>query len=199
MAKKYTEIKTCRYRECSHKSKNININTDKYVKNGSLYYHEDCFKAKQRKDNELRNSRIKVRKQTQKEKDDLLYIIDLWSTHIDKQADFGLLRRILNEYVSKGISSERLIFTLEYVISHDMKLHYPFGFKYYVDNKKIINAYYNTQYKQKTKDKSSNKSKKNNQAQEVQQNEAVKLNEDNAPTFTFNPPSIGFSSILKRK
>ena len=199
MAKKYTEIKTCRYRECSHKSKSININTDKYVKSGSLYYHEDCFKAKQQKDAELRDSRMATRKQTQKEKDDLLHIIDLWGTHIDKQANFGLLRKILNEYVDRGVSSERLVFTLEYVISHDMKLRYPFGFKYYVDDKKIIDAYYKTLYKQKIKYKTPTKKNRKNKTQEAQQNEAVKLNEDNAPTFTFNPPSIGFSSILKRK
>ena len=79
------------------------------------------------------------------------------------------------------------------------RLHAGAGFKYYVDDKKIIDAYYKTLYKQKIKYKTPTKKNRKNKTQEAQQNEAVKLNEDNAPTFTFNPPSIGFSSILKRK
>lgn len=182
---KKTDIKTCRYRECNHKSKDINIFADKYVKIGSAYYHEDCYVAKKKKDEDLRKKKNATRIQTQKEKDDLLHIIDLWVTHINKQVNFGQLRKILNNHISNGISSEQLVFTLEYVISHNMKLNYPAGLKYYVNDERIQNAYYASLRKPKNNHKN--------------HNEVVKLNEDNAPKFTFNPPSIGFSSILKRK
>ena len=182
---KKTDIRICRFRECCHDNKCIDISTDKYIKINNLYYHEDCYNTKQKEDEELKIKRNNAKAQSVKEKDDLFCVIDLWSTHINKQANFSQLRRILNDFVKNGVPSEQLVFTLKYVISHNMKLNYPAGFKYYVENKKIQNAYSQSLCK--------------TQSQKGNQNEVVKLNEDNAPKFTFNPPALGFSSILKRR
>ena len=49
--------------------------------------------------------------------------------------------RVLNEFVARGVSSDYLVFVFDYVIKHKMKLNYPNGFKYYVENPEIKAAY----------------------------------------------------------
>ena len=128
-----TSIRKCRYSKCKHPSRDIDISVEKFIKDGSCFYHENCHETmkKERKRDTQRSADIKL-------------ILDLWSKHISRTVNYGFLTKILNEYIDRGVSSGYLVFAMQYVISHHMKLNYPLGFKYYVDMPEIRNAYNKT-------------------------------------------------------
>ena len=72
MAKK-SDIKTCRYEQCKHTTKDIDITCDEYVAKGNMYYHKDCYKAK-----------INGEWKDKATKADLQLIKNLWLEHISK-------------------------------------------------------------------------------------------------------------------
>ena len=121
MSKK-TDIKTCRYAKCSHPDRKIDITKDSYKVNGTMYYHSDCYKSK--KNSELKDEQTKK---------DLQYIKNQWILHINQTVVYSQLFQCLNDFISRGVSSEYLVFVLDYVIKNKMNLKYPLGFKYYVD------------------------------------------------------------------
>lgn len=171
-------LKKCRYKNCCHSIRDIDISVDKYVANGSAYYHEDCYALKKEEDETAKNTKtchyshckhdskeIDIRNEPYKlvgnfyyhkdcykekangdwkdeqTKKNLQLIRDLWYENISKEVSFSQLMQILNRYVEAGVDSEYLLFTLKYVISHNMRLNYPNGFKYYVDRREIKDAY----------------------------------------------------------
>ena len=129
MSKK-ADIKTCRFVGCPH-GKKIDISIDNYVipKKG-MYYHEDCYKKQ--KEGNWKDKQTRA---------DLQYIKEQWVLRIDRDVIFSQLMRVLNDFIGRGVPSDYLVFAFDYVIQHKMKLHYPYGFKYYVDNKEIKEAY----------------------------------------------------------
>ena len=160
---------------------------DDYVKQGTMYYHTDCYQQKIDKERDEEKRKIEKRlnqRQTQKQKDDLSYIIDLWNKHISNTVVYSRLRKELNQLVARGIPSEQLVFTMEYIIKHRLNLNYPAGFKYFVDKKEIKDAYnYNKM-----------RSKANKNIALTQQNQQ----NDTSPTFTFKKKQDGFQNILKK-
>lgn len=129
MSKK-ADLRTCRFVGCPHNRK-IDISTEKYVMpQKGWYYHKDCFQ--QYKSGNWKSAQTKA---------DLQYIKNQWALYINKDVVFSQLMRVLNEFLARGISSEYLVFVLDYVIKHKMKLNYPNGFKYYVDNAEIKSAF----------------------------------------------------------
>ena len=124
------DIRKCRFPKCTHATREINIAVEPFVQEGNMYYHEDCYKIKQK--NEWKNEQTKK---------DLTKFRDIWWKYISKTVNFGQLMMILNDYVARGVSSDYLLFTLKYCIQHQMHLRYPNGFKYYVDMVEIQKAY----------------------------------------------------------
>lgn len=130
-----SDIKTCRYVNCKHPGKIIDISTDEYTVVGKgMYYHTDCFKQKDEWKDE-------------KTKQDLQYIKTQWGLHISKTVVYSQLFKCLNDLLARGISSDYLVFVLDYVIKHKLKLHYPQGFKYFVDREDIREAYEEQRFK----------------------------------------------------
>ena len=129
MSKK-ADIKTCRFVGCPH-GKKIDISIDNYVipKKG-MYYHEDCYKKQ--KEGNWKDKQTRA---------DLQYIKEQWVLRIDRDVIFSQLMRVLNDFIGRGVPSDYLVFAFDYVIQHKMKLNYPYGFKYYIDNKEIKEAY----------------------------------------------------------
>lgn len=168
-----TDIKMCRYKYCDHASRDIDITTDEYVAKGKVYYHKDCYKAKLRGD-----------WKDEKTKADLQIIKNLWVDHISDSVNFSQLFVRLNELIEKGVDSDYLVFTMNYIISHKLNLNYPAGFHYFVEKKEIREAY----------------AKK--QLRDIgigQQTFVVADDDDVTPKFAVNRKSNGFQSILNSR
>lgn len=79
----------------------------------------------------------------------------LWYENIDNNVIWWQLNNECNRLLKDGITTERMLFTLKYVISHKdrMKLRYPGGLKYYIYNDEIIEAYKLSKLKKTTGNK----------------------------------------------
>lgn len=163
-------IRICRYVDCPH-GKQIDITIDDYkVVNNKMYYHVDCLQMKRK--NQYKDDKTKA---------DLQYIKNGWVTHIDKTVVYSQLFQCLNDLLSRGISSEYLVFVFDYVVQHKMNLHFPNGFKFFVNNQTIKNAY----------------NKRISSAQIAQKvNEFITSDNSNTPTFTIKQKPRGFNGIL---
>lgn len=169
MAKK-SDIKTCRYGQCKHTTKDIDITCDEYVAKRNMYYHKDCYKAK-----------INGEWKDEVTKADLQLIKNLWLEHISKTVVYSQLFKMLNDFIARGVESEYLVFVMNYVIEHNLNLNYPAGFKYYVDKKEIRDAY----------------SKKKLSAVIHNKNNFVAVDNDDSPKFSVSKKPKGFQSIIK--
>ena len=129
MSKK-TDIKTCRYTKCNHPEKKIDITKDDYKVNGTMYYHSDCYDLKKKQ--EWKDEQTKK---------DLQYIKNQWVLYINQTVIYSQLFHCLNDFINRGVSSDYLVFALDYVIKNKMNLKHPYGFKYYVNKQEIKNAY----------------------------------------------------------
>ncbi|MDY4494858.1 MAG: hypothetical protein SPE24_08235 [Erysipelotrichaceae bacterium] len=164
-------FRVCRYCNCPHPLKQIDISTDDFVVDGKLYYHRKCYDTKL--DEEEKNK--------QKSKD-YEYFRNQWVKNISNTVVYSQLYKVLNELIARGIELDYLIFTLNYIIEHKMNLHYPAGFPYFVDKKEIKEAY----------------AKKKLASSGYNKNSFVAVeNDDTAPKFSVNKKPNGFQSILK--
>ena len=158
---KKADTRVCRYPHCKHDDKTINLTSDKYVKDGSSYYHEECYKNK---------SNIQL-------------IKNLWHDHISSTVVYSQLMNILNQLIFKdNISSDYIVFVVQYCIDNQRKLRYPPGLRYCVDDQVIKDAY-------------------NKKMQPIIRHSDFSANivEDDSPKFTINKKPAGFKSILGGK
>jgi len=161
----------CRYACCPVEGKLINLETDEYETEEKKFYHKECYERmkKDREKQAIINS-------------DIACILDLWQKHISNTVNYGYLRKILNEYLERGISSDYMVFTMQYVVSHKLPLRYPPGFRYMLDKQEIQDAY---QKQQATK--------------LLKQQKEIKPRKTNAPQFALNrEKSGGFGTILNK-
>jgi len=173
MSKK-TDIKTCRYARCNHPDKLIDITKDNYHVEGRMYYHADCYNLKKKGD-----------WKDEQTKKDLQYIKNQWVLNINQTVVYSQLFHCLNDLIARGVSSEYLVFVLDYVIKNKMNLRHPQGFKYYVDRQEIKDAY---QKHLIAKSGANNKS-----------NFVVTDDSSTAPKFSVAQKPQGFKSILGGK
>lgn len=166
------DIKICGYDDCPAPGREIDISQEEYVKDGRRYYHPACLEKKK-----------KLEQKTEQQKADLQYIKNLWTTHISNTVDYGQLFFVLNGFVVRGITTEYLIFVIEYAIQNKYKLRYPGGLKYYVDNQEIKDAYARTKI------------------QRIKQSDFKATTDGNntAPEFTVTKKETGFQTILGGK
>lgn len=164
-------FRVCRYCNCPHPSKQIDISTDDFVVDGKLYYHRKCYDTKLDEEE----------KKKQKSKD-YEYFRNQWVQNISNTVVYSQLYKVLNELTARGIELDYLIFTLNYVIKHKMNLRYPGGFKYFVDKKEIKDSYVQ---------------KKLGVSGYNENSFVVVEQEDTAPKFSVNKKPSGFQSILK--
>jgi hypothetical protein len=173
------DIRICPYCNCPFPDHELNIKTDPFVKSKSnRYYHKQCFEEEQ-----------KVKARTDDEKADIALLIDMWKKNISNTVNYGYLRKVINEYVQRGVSTDYLVFCLQYVIANRMSLNYPNGFKYYVDKKEIKDAYDKKQM-QKQFDALQKELK--------ERHSESPIGSSNAPSFAMKKQKDeGFGSILK--
>lgn len=161
----------CRYACCQVEGKLINLETDEYEAEDKKFYHKECYERmkKDREEQAIINS-------------DIACILDLWQKHISNTVNYGYLRKILNEYLERGISSDYMVFTMQYVVSHKLPLRYPPGFRYMLDKQEIQDAY-----------------QKQQAAKLLKQQKEIKPRKTNAPQFALNrEKSCGFGTILNK-
>lgn len=169
-----TDIRTCRYIDCKHPGKEIDIDKDSYKLVGkTMYYHSDCYKAK-----------CKGEWKDEETKKDLQYIKNKWVECISDTVVYSQLFRVLNEYVARGIPSKYLVFVLDYVVEHKMNLRFPNGFKYYIDKDEIKEA-----YQKHLLAKSGVK----------KQSDFTVVDSSDTPKFSVKQKPMGFKSILGGK
>ena len=162
MAKADTRV--CRYPHCKHNDKTIDLTTDKYVKDGGSYYHEECYRNKA----------------------NIQLIKNLWHDHISQTVVYSQLISILNQLIFKdNISSDYIVFVVQYCIDNQRKLRYPPGLKYCIDDQVIKNAY-------------NKKIRSVVHRSDFSVNSETDSKEDNSPKFTVNNKPLGFKSILGR-
>ena len=170
MAKK--DIRTCRFINCKHDSKSIDISKEKYVKDkNNMYYHSDCFELK--KSGEWKDK---------KTREELVQIRDIWGKNLNPTVNYPQLMKILNEFVARGISSEYLLFTVQFCIKNSWNLKYPGGLKYYIDREEIKTAY--------SKKKAAEEMRK-------YKDEFKTTDDDNTPKFNVKKKPKGFQTILR--
>ena len=151
--------RVCKYGQCKHGGK-VKIDTEPFVKENG-YYHEDCYQ----------------------EKCDLQRFRNLWRDNISTTVVYSQLNKTLNQLISNGISTDYMLFALQYVIKNGCKLNYPSGFRYYLDYPQIKEAY------------AKSKAKKVVATADF----TVKADSDDAPKFSVNRKPTGFNSILGGK
>ena len=173
-----SDLKICPYCKCPFPDHEVDISRDSFTKaKNGRYYHAECFEKEQ-----------KEKQRTTEEKADLALFMDLWNKHISNTVNYGMLRKILNEYMMRGVSTDYLLFCLQYIIANRCVLNYPNGFKYYVDRKEIKEAYEKKQI-QKQYDEMKREAAQNTQP----------IGSSNAPHFAVQKQqSQGFEKILNR-
>lgn len=154
-----TGLRVCKYGLCKHGGK-INIETEPFVKDCG-YYHEDCYQ----------------------DKCNLQLFRNLWRDNISSTVVYSQLNKTLNQLISNGVSTEYLLFTLQYVIRNGCNLNYPAGFRYYIDYPEIKKEY----------------TKKKVQKVVANADFTVKEDTDDSPKFSVNHKQTGFGSILGGK
>jgi len=172
-----SDIKICPYCKCPFPDHEVDISSDPYTKaKNGRYYHAQCFEEEQ-----------KEKRRTSEEKADIALFLDLWNKHISNTVNFGMLRKIINEYIMRGVSTDYLVFCLQYIIANRCVLNYPNGFKYYVDRREIKEA-----YEKKQIQKQYEEIKKEAEKQQP-------IGSSNAPHFAVQKQkSQGFEKILNR-
>jgi len=135
-----SDIKKCPYIHCPFPDHELDITKDAYIKANNRYYHTQC-----------KIEEDKAKQRSKEEKADIALFLDLWNKHISNTVNYGMLRKIINEYLMRGVSSEYLLFVLQYVIANRCTLNYPNGFKYYVDRKEIKSAFEKQQLQKQVK------------------------------------------------
>lgn len=168
MAKK-TDIKICRYAQCTHPNKEIDITCDTFEAKGTCYYHADCYAEK-----------VEREEKENKVKADMQLIKTLWLENISNTVVYSQLFRCLNDLLNQGVESDYLVFAMQYCVTHKLNLRHPFGFKYFVDKQEIKNAY----------------KKKIIAQNRVNQSDFSATDTDDAPKFSINTKPTGFKRIL---
>lgn len=75
----------------------------------------------------------------------------LWIASINKSVEYGFLKFAFNDAISRGFNTDYILFVLRYCIDNRLSLHYPAGFKYFLDKPFIKQAYEKEKSKKKPK------------------------------------------------
>ena len=114
---KKKEVFKCRWSHCKHGGE---VHVDDAVKDGSSYYHKDCYEEKQ----------------------NLQKILDLYVERVDPDPVFAFLRRTINDIVFKdGYGADYFLFALKYCLDNGWNIQHVPGLRYVVRNKDAKSAW----------------------------------------------------------
>lgn len=118
-------IRKCGYPHCKHGG-GVDIAKDDYEKIGNKYYHKECIL----------------------EKEDMQCIYNTWKDRINPESPMSQIRMILSNYVHKvNYAPEYVLFVINYVADHGLRLQHPPGLKYYLEKPQIKEAFEAQKYK----------------------------------------------------
>lgn len=110
--------KNCTYRHCRYENKEIPFGEE--IKVGARYYHNQCSQ----------------------ESDNIKQIKQLYFDSVSNTVVPSVLGKVVNDIVyGKNIESDYLLFVIKYIISHKLKITYPYGLHYKIDDNRIKDAY----------------------------------------------------------
>ena len=156
---KETSIKKCGWVNCKCGSQIDTTGDDPFIVDGKMYFHKSCYK----------------------EKNDYALIRNLWKDNISSTVPYSQLNMELTRLIKeKDVSSDYLVFALQYVIRNKCNLRYPRGFKYYVERKEIKDEY----------------DKKTGKKKIIKMTDFTANDTDDSPTFSVKKKSNGFAGIL---
>ncbi len=111
------EVFKCRWSHCKHGGE---VRLDDAVKDGSSYYHKDCYEEKQ----------------------NIQKIMDLYVERVDPNPIFSLLRKTVNDLVFKdGFGADYTLFALKYCLDNGWKVKHVPGLRYVVRDDKAKAAW----------------------------------------------------------
>lgn len=111
------EVFKCRWSHCKHGGE---VRLDDAVKDGSSYYHKDCYEEKQ----------------------NIQKIMDLYVERVDPNPIFSLLRKTVNDLVFKdGFGADYTLFALKYCLDNGWKIKHVPGLRYVVRDDKAKAAW----------------------------------------------------------
>lgn len=111
------EVFKCRWSHCKHGGE---VRLDDAVKDGSSYYHKDCYEEKQ----------------------NIQKIMDLYVERVDPNPIFSLLRKTVNDLVFKdGFGADYTLFALKYCLDNGWKIKHIPGLRYVVRDDKAKAAW----------------------------------------------------------
>jgi hypothetical protein len=143
----------CGFSKCKYGG---TVNKDEAVIENNKYYHKECLHDKK--------NRIKIR--------------ESFLDKVNPNEVYTFLNKVISDIIdNKNVSSDYLLFALEYAINNTIKLNYAAGLYYLINNERI-----NTAYKNKT-------NKLNIDANEV------KI--EKQPTFNTIQQHTGWNKILE--
>lgn len=118
----------CRYSHCKHK--NNEVIKEEAVKDGSAYYHSDCYKEKQ------------LKHQIEE-----YYSINLPPTTIQ------ILRKVINQLLyTNNYEAEYILFMLKKIYTNKLKINNPFGLVSYCNEGRNIDEWNKLKVNQKYKE-----------------------------------------------
>jgi hypothetical protein len=144
----------CGYNKCFF---NGEVEKENAIKHGNRYYHPECLKQMQEKD--------EVRK---------LYLEKVNPTEVVK-----ILNSTINNIVHiKKVSSEYLLFALKYAINNNIQINAPMGLHYIINNYKIKKAFEEAYIKKRLNEIKNNMQQTNHCEEEIKidyKNDSVNL------------------------
>ena len=114
---KKKEVFKCRWSHCKHGGE---VRLDDAVKDGSSYYHKDCYEEKQ----------------------NIKRIMDLYVERVDPKPIFSLLRKTVNDLVFKdGFGADYTLFALRYCLDNGWNIKHIPALRYVVRDDKAKAAW----------------------------------------------------------
>lgn len=159
MKAKKPKVVKCRYAHCNHETKELNA--EDAVCENKMYYHQDCYQMRK----------------------NINEIIQVFVEKVNPDVVMSALRRVVNDIVfNRGISSEQLLFGINYYIKNNIPLNYPGGLYYVIQDRGAKQEY------EKLQDMKFIKEEKKN----------FRIEENTAQTFHYKAPEQhGFDAILR--
>ena len=215
-------IKKCRYQNCTHQSRTIDISKEQYTLKGkSAYYHPDCYEKKNSEDQKTtstkfcrydnckhNNRELNIGKENHVFYDRNYYHIDCYIAKSEEdernkaiKADIQLIKNLWIENISSTVVYSQLYKCLDNLIQRGIDSKYlVFVMQYVISHKLNLNYPPGFQYfvdNKEIKDAYARKQLKPNK--DDKPSFFVVEDKDTAPKFSVNRKSNGFSSILGEK
>lgn len=112
--------------------------------NERLYVCKIC-KGKFKDKDCIKKGKVRYCKKCEKERSAKEQIREFYVSKINNTVVLSVLNSVVKNLIEKkNVEAEYILFTLKYIYSQKLKINHPMGLHYYIDDKRIKNAYNQT-------------------------------------------------------